>query len=98
MLFYPIYYSHRYGGLPENLDRAEQRVARLNRIYVDLYAPWIALARSGLSEAEAWVCIERDIKNSQAVLFDLDGGAWSPGMLRELELAVKYGKHIEIIP
>ena len=94
------YYTHRYGGDPAQLDRAEARLNWLNanRGDEDLYlAPWIEYARREFKPALVWKMIGHHIadKYVSAVAHDLDGGnELSPGQKREDELARKYGKSI----
>ena len=62
-----------------------------------LWAPWLELAESHVSEERAWAVIEAAMAASHGILLDLDGVPESEGMAREREIAERLGKRVEVV-
>jgi hypothetical protein len=95
------YYSHRYGGNPENLARAKDRFAELAPKYASLgiilWAPWFVLADAGVREDLVWNFISEAIFLSTRIVIDLDGAPASEGMVAERDEALAWNEEIETL-
>lgn len=94
------YYSHRYGGSPDNLKRAIERFAALEAKwaikYPDrvLWSPWFWMARAELAEQVSMSACWDDILVSHGLVLDFDGRPLSHGMQAERDAAVFAKKEI----
>jgi hypothetical protein len=93
------YFCHRYGGRPENLARALERLIKLGLRWAleyperKLVAPWMGLSNSLLLVAAMAPC-RQWVREADGIVLDFDGEALSPGMQQEYDEAVSAGKLI----
>ena len=98
------YYSHRFRNpnpsvQAENLRRAADRLAYLAPAFlrdhgIVLWAPWIGMARAGVSEQRALSVIYPSVAACDVLVEDFDGKPESAGMFDERNQAIVGGKQI----